>query len=207
MLHKIAWVGGVLLLANITLLNPSVNKSAVATPDHPIRPLSACPNRLEDLIPLMLRDLPSYANRVSQRAYQLDPNADIPGSLVLAGQPDYAPLTLNPGEKLPATETDTPQVFFTTLERQYVDGKLVRLQHHHWLFITQTETYGWQLVLLFSAIDTYSIQQLPIQRPLNQQFSDLQPPSSPQNQSQGVIAQAIRLWLRDCKAGSVAGAL
>ena len=93
-------------------------------------------------MPLLLRDLPSYANRINQRAYQLDPNADTPGYLVLAGQPDYTPLTLNPGEKLSTTETDTPQVFFTTLERQYVRGKLVRLQHYNWLFITPTETQG-----------------------------------------------------------------
>ena len=191
MQQKIAWVG-LLLLANLVGANPS----ATATPDHPIRPPSVCPDRLEDLVPLMLRDLPSYANRISQRAYPIDPNMDTPGSLVLAGQPDYAPLTLNPGEKLPVAVTSaaTPQIFFTTLERQYVDGKLVRLQHYHWLFITQTKTYGWQLVLLFSAIGTY-----PTQQPL------IQPPSPPQNQSQGVIAQAIRLWLRDCKAGSVAG--
>jgi hypothetical protein len=198
MQHKIAWAG-LLLLANITVINQSV----VATPDHPIRPLSACPSRLEDLIPLMLRDLPSYANRVSQRAYRLDPNADIPGSLVLAGQPDYAPLTLNSGEKLPVTETDTPQVFFTTLERQYVDGKLIRLQHYHWLFITQTETHGWQLVLLFSAIGTYSTQRSTVQQASTQRPLNSQPPSPPQNQSQGVIARAIRLWLRDCEAGGV----
>jgi hypothetical protein len=30
-----------------------------------------------------------------------------------------------------------------------------------------------------------------------------QPPSPPQDTSQGVIAQAIRLWLRDCRAGAI----
>ncbi len=195
MQQKIVQIG-LSLLASLTLASQSV----LAASEHPIRPPSTCPSRLEALIPLLLRDLPSYANRISQRAYQLDPNSDTPGYLVLAGQPDYAPLTLNPGEKLPTTETDTPQVFFTTLERQYVRGKLVQLQHYHWLFLTPTETHGWQLVLLFSAIDPYTAQS-----PQTQTLSDSQPLSPPQNQSQGVIAQAIRLWLRDCAADSVAG--
>ena len=187
---------GLSLLASLTLASQPV----VAGSEHPIRPSSTCPNRLEDLMPLLLRDLPSYANRINQRAYPLDPNADTPGYLVLAGRPDYTPLALNPGEKLPTTATDTPQVFFTTLERQYVRGKLLRLQHYNWLFITPTETQGWQLVLLYSAIGTN-----PTHPSLNQPTLNPQPPSPPQDQSQGVIAQAIRMWLRDCKAGSVAG--
>lgn len=189
MLQARGWISTLLLASTILANRPA----AAAT--HPIRPPIVCPNRVEELIPLLLRDLPSYANRVSQQAYQLDQDPGVPGYVVLAGELTYEPLSLNPGEKLPAAESDTPQVFFTTLERQYVDGELVRLQHYHWLFVTSTESRGWRLVLLYSAIGDY-----PAQQPAVPQLS-----SPPQDASQGVIAQAIRQWLRDCEAGSVAG--
>ncbi|NJR66863.1 MAG: hypothetical protein HC772_18640 [Leptolyngbyaceae cyanobacterium CRU_2_3] len=64
----------------------------------------------------------------------------------------------------------------------------MELQHYHWLFLTPTENYGWRLVLMFSSLGN---------APANQ------PPSPPQDTSQGVIAQAVRLWLRDCRAGSI----
>jgi hypothetical protein len=147
-------------------------------------------------MPLLLRDLPSYANRVNQSAYALDDVSDTPGYVLVAGPPDYRALRLD-SERQPAVvlpgdrvSSNPPQIFFTTLERQYISGQAVKLQHYHWLFLTQTESYGWQLVLLFSAIGEYPVSQLT---------------SAPQDASQGVIAQAIRLWLRDCQAGAVEG--
>ncbi|MBI4784631.1 MAG: hypothetical protein HY785_25450 [Oscillatoriophycideae cyanobacterium NC_groundwater_1537_Pr4_S-0.65um_50_18] len=167
-----------------------------AAPSHPIRQGITCPDQLTDLMPLLLRDLPSYANRVNQNAYALDGVSDTPGYVLVAGPPDYRALRLD-SERLPAvalpddrSSSSPPQIFFTTLERQYVSGQAVKLQHYHWLFLTQTEGYGWQLVLLFSAIGEYPVQQLT---------------SAPQDANQGVIAQAIRLWLRDCQAGAVEG--
>jgi hypothetical protein len=195
------WIGALLLLGTI-IGTISANRPAAAVPDQPIRPSIACPDRLEDLMPLLLRDLPSYTNRVTQQSYQLDQNANTPGHVVLAGEPNYEPLTLNPGEKLPTAESETPQVFFTTLERQYVAGKLVRLQHHHWLFITPTETRGWRLVMIYSAIGIYPSAQ-PATAQLSNQSNPLSSP--PEDTSQGAIAQAIRLWLRDCEAGSIVG--
>ncbi|MBW4468502.1 MAG: hypothetical protein KME07_24005 [Pegethrix bostrychoides GSE-TBD4-15B] len=166
-------------------------------PSH-IRRTAQCPSQLEALMPLLLRDLPSYANRVSQRAYPdrfrataADP-AVIPGYLLLAGNPDYRPLSLAGGEYRSPSETEVPQVFFTTLERQYFSDQAFELQHYHWLFLTPTQT-GWQLVLMLSSIGN--------QRKGAQ--AD-EPPSPPRDSSQGVIAQAIRLWLRDCEAGSIA---
>jgi hypothetical protein len=138
----------------------------------------------------MLRDLPSYTNRVTQRAYTNFRTADTPGYVILADRPEYEPLSLGLAENSQVLEDDTSQVFFTTLERQYVTGQPVSLQHYHRLFLIQTPTLGWQLVLLFSTLGDY---------PANQ------PPTPPQDTSQGAIAQAIRLWLRDCQAGSVGG--
>jgi hypothetical protein len=167
-----------------------------AEASSPIRPPIQCPADLPTLTPLLLRDLPSYANRVSQRAYTNFRTADLPGYVILADRPEYEPLSLNP-ESLntaiasPTAEDQPAQIFFTTLERQYVSGKSVSLQHYHRVFLVETEE-GWQLALMFSTIGNYPADQ---------------PPTPPQDTSQGVIAQAIRLWLRDCRAGSVAGSV
>lgn len=154
-----------------------------------IRPRTTCPAQLADLVSLLLRDLPSYANRVSQRAYieAFRVSDDIPGTIILAGRPEYQPIELSDREYQAAQEDGTSQVFFTTLERQYAADKVVDLQHYYWLFLTQTEA-GWQLVLLYSSLGDNPPDQ---------------PPTPPQDASQGVVARAIRLWLRDCQAGSV----
>lgn len=137
---------------------------------------------------LLLRDLPSYSNRVNQRAYTDFRTTDVPGYVIVADHVEYEPLSLNSEEKLPPAADQPVQVFFTTLERQYVSGKPVSLQHYHRLFLVETQD-GWQLSLMFSTLGNYPADQ---------------PPTPPQDTSQGVIAQAIRLWLRDCHAGSVA---
>lgn len=162
----------------------------------PIRPLTTCPDRLEDLMLLLLRDLPSYANRVTARSFDAPIgvssrriNESRPGYVLLAGQPEFGPLTLGPGSYI-ATQpiADQPdQVFFTTLERQYAAGRSVSLQHYHWLFLTQS-TSGWRLVALFSRIGDEPADQ---------------PPTPPQDTTQGSIAQSIRLWLQDCRSGAI----
>ncbi|WAL59296.1 hypothetical protein [Thermocoleostomius sinensis] len=153
-----------------------------------IRPPIACPEQLDTLIPLLLRDLPSYANRVSQRAYSREfrITRNLPGTIIVAGQPEYEAIELT-ARQWPQQDNTTQQIFFTTLERQYVSNAIVNLQQYHWLFLTRTAA-GWQFVLLFSAIGDV---------PANE------PPTPPQDASQGVIAQAIRLWLRDCQAGRI----
>ena len=153
-----------------------------------IRPLTQCPVNLYALMRLLLRDLPSYSNRVNQRAYTDFRTTDVPGYVIVADHVEYEPLSLNSEEKLPPAADQPVQVFFTTLERQYVSGKPVSLQHYHRLFLVETQD-GWQLSLMFSTLGNYPADQ---------------PPTPPQDTSQGVIAQAIRLWLRDCHAGSVA---
>lgn len=153
-----------------------------------IRPPSQCPVALPSLVPLLLRDLPSYSNRVSQRAYTNFRTTDIPGYVIVANHVEYEPLSLNLEQTSSSLEDQPVQVFFTTLERQYVSGKPVSLQHYHRLFLVETKD-GWQLALMFSTLGNYPADQ---------------PPTPPQDTSQGVIAQAIRLWLRDCHAGSIA---
>lgn len=175
------------LTGGLALRSPALAQSLPLAASPAPAPRARCPEQLNDLIALMLPNLPSYANRVNQRAFDLDRNPNLPGYVLLAGRPEFMPLSLGPGEYLPVAESQPDQVFFTTLERQYVDGKAVELQVHHWLFLTRIES-GWRLVMLFSALRSDAAD--PVAAP-------------PQDSSQGAIAQAIRLWLRDCQAGSI----
>lgn len=147
---------------------------------------------VENLITPLLRDLPSYTNRASQRARRLKRKTDVYSYMSLAGKPDFTPLPLNPG----INTTDAPkssdekveQVFFTTLERQYTSGRAVQLQEFHWLFLTKSQS-GWRMVTMFSQIGSYPVTK--------------NPPTPPRDSSNGTVAQGINAWLRDCRAGSI----
>lgn len=159
---------------------------------------------LETLTTQLIADLPSYANRISQRARRRDGReafaehgrrayrqghrtVDLYSYVIIAGRPEFAPLTLGPGEyksidNLTTNAAQPQQVFITTLERQYTSGKPVELQQYHWLFLTRTRG-GWRLAMMFSRTGTYPAKF---------------PPTRPRDSSYGVIAQAIRAWLSDC---------
>jgi hypothetical protein len=160
----------------------------VSPSDDPLIP-PTCPEALESLIPILLDDLPSYANRVTQRSFNDNTRStDIPGTILIAGRPEYEALSLGPGEYVPDPSVGDPyQIFFTTLERQYVNNESVSLQNSHWLFLTQTES-GWRFSLMFTRIGIARSDQ---------------PPNPPYDSSEGAIAQAVRLWLRDCNAGAL----
>ncbi|BAY10690.1 hypothetical protein NIES2098_38660 [Calothrix sp. NIES-2098] len=156
------------------------------------QPGSACiEQNLETLTTYLLRDLPSYTNRVTQRARRLSRNSEVYSYMLLAGRPEFTPLPLNPG--IDTTDTSksvgagVEQVFFTTLERQYIGAKAVELQEFHWLFLTKTQS-SWRLVMMFTQTGSSPKQQ---------------PPTPPRDSSKSTVAQAINLWLRDCQAGSV----
>ncbi|HIK29573.1 MAG TPA: hypothetical protein IGR89_16205 [Oscillatoriaceae cyanobacterium M7585_C2015_266] len=157
---------------------------------------STCPADLETLIPLLLRDLPDYTNRVIRRSRLQGVDYDMT-YVVLAGRAEFEPLALGPGRSNPEISPNTGlrrsardelrQVFITTLERNYITGKQVQLQHYHWLFFTQTAE-GWRLAMMFSRLGT----SLP--------HNILTPP---RDSSTGALAMAISLWLRDCYAGAI----
>ncbi|WP_445635748.1 hypothetical protein NSTC745_00528 [Nostoc sp. DSM 114161] len=146
---------------------------------------------LETLTTRLLQDLPSYTNRAIQRARRRSRSADLYSYMLVAGRPEFTPLPLN----LEEYSTDAPessasgveQVFFSTLQRQYINKKAVELQEFHWLLLTKTNN-GWRLVMMFSQIGAYPKQQ---------------PPSPPRDSSNGAIAQGVQAWLRDCQAGTV----
>lgn len=158
---------------------------------------SSCSQQdLEGLTTQLMLDLPSYANRVIQRSRRLSRSVDIYPYILVAGKPELQNLPLNPGiDTANNTANNTnnyasegvEQVFFTTLERQYINKKAVELQQFHWLFLTKT-TLGWQVVMMFTQTGEY-----PVKPPIG----------LPRDSSQGAIAQGVKLWLRDCEAGSV----
>ena len=165
--------------------------SGVSPALDPVLPPATCPEEVESLTEMLLRDLPSYTNRVIQRSFSQYRSADRPGTVIVAGQPDFDPLSTGPGiyQPLPAEDPENGlhQVFFTTLERQYLDNQIIDFQNFHWAFLTESEG-GWRLALLFSSQGPYLREG---------------PPSPPEDASQGATAQAIQLWLRDCRAGRV----
>ncbi len=145
---------------------------------------SPCPADLETLVDRLLQDLPSYANRVIVRSH-FSPNTNTPPGyalpqIIVAGRPEFEPLPLNSGDALPENAS---QVFITTLERQYRGEKPVEIEQYHWLFFTKTEN-GWELVKIVSRYDTVAAVS-PLLRPQGEKSE---------------IAEAIRLWLRDCQA-------
>ncbi|NJK73748.1 MAG: hypothetical protein HC942_05870 [Microcoleus sp. SU_5_6] len=145
---------------------------------------SPCPENLESLVDRLLPDLPSYANRITVRS-RFAPNTNtppgyLPPQIILAGRPEFEPLPLNSESAIPE---NARQVFITTLERHYRGGKPADIQQYHWLFFTQTDG-GWELVKIISTLGT---------------VADVPPLLLPEGEK-SAIAEAIRLWLRDCRA-------
>ncbi len=194
----------------------ALNRDAEPAPNSPpvesqdpvyLRPSEACPADYETLVTSLLRDLPQYANLVAARSFRSPmvspaPDTENPatpavpaptGTMLIASQPDFEPIDLTDrafGAGLDP-ESDIRQVFFTTLERQYLSDQVVSLQQFHWLFLVQAEG-GWRSALIYSSLGGDPASPLADQR--------LTPP---QESSQGVVGQAVRLWLRDCRAGAV----
>lgn len=213
-LMRIGGAGRVAIATAVSvLIGTAIAVSAQAEEDY-IWPNEACPAEIEPLTQMLLRDLPAYTNRVLLRAYGRSPGdlledigrdpeqptyLDIrqPGIVIIAGIPEFDPLTLGPGIYQPIKSPDDAepeagapeQVFFTTLERQYLrEGETEEIQEFHWLFLARTDE-RWYLSQLFSSWGGYP---------------NGQPPTAPEDVTNGAIAQAIRLWLDDCVAGSVA---
>lgn len=164
-------------------------------------PPPTCPAQIEQIVPQMLKDLPSYANRVIQRQRPQRPPKPSPGAssqtpnptspnpaspstyIVITGTPEIAPF--QPSTPLQPNNEPLYQVFFTTLERQYTRNQITPLQQFHWLLLTPSPQ-GWQFVGLRSQLAPYPSQGRLL--------------SPPRNSDQGAIAQGLQLWLRDCRS-------
>ncbi|MGI0489905.1 hypothetical protein ACN4EK_31195 [Pantanalinema rosaneae CENA516] len=136
----------------------------------------------------MVRDLPSYINRLQRRIPRRTQRPDENLYTIAASLPELDALPIGSAEYASPEDAQLQQVFFTTLERQYTEQGVREWQSYHWLFLSPAKA-GWQLALLFSRQGDYP--------------RSTQPLTPPQNASQSVTALAIRTWLRDCQAGAI----
>ncbi|HEY9706153.1 MAG TPA: hypothetical protein V6C58_27200 [Allocoleopsis sp.] len=149
---------------------------------------NTCPNDLETLTQLLVRDLPNYANRVNQSARNLEKKSDRMTYFIVAGKPDFQPIPLRMTKYHPeVSEKDIYQVFITTLERTYNNKKMIQLQQYHWILLTKNNR-GWYLVMLFSSIGSYPSKN---------------PPSPPRDNTSGIVGESVNIWLRDCREGFI----
>ncbi|NES99219.1 MAG: hypothetical protein F6K62_01780 [Sphaerospermopsis sp. SIO1G2] len=177
------------LLFSVVFLSPAFSQNTSTQPVKSKVSNSCSSQRLETLTTQLMLDLPSYANRVTQRSRRMSRDVDIYSYIVAAGKPELNKLPLNAGINVDNQyeSSGVEQVLFTTLERQYTNNKKIELQQFHWLFLTKTKM-GWQVVMMFTRSGEYPVKSLL---------------SPPRNSSNGAIAQAVKLWLRDCEAGSL----
>ncbi|GAB4540589.1 MAG: hypothetical protein Tsb0014_31930 [Pleurocapsa sp.] len=146
-----------------------------------------CSTEVQKLTPLLLKDLPSYANRVIQRTQKIHRRENIRNYIISAGKAEFEPLKLPHLEYDRDQESSTEQVFFTVLERQYINQKITKIQTYHWLFLTPSDR-GWRMVMMFSRYDLEGNNN---------------PPTPPQETTDGAIGQAIQIWLKDCRWGTL----
>lgn len=147
----------------------------------------ACPQDFDTVSTLLIRDIPSYTNRILQSSVADIPTDYRPTYVITASYPERMPLDIT--DQVYTTNADADeslhQLFFTTLERQYSGLEATSMEHYHWLFLTPGEE-GWQMVFMFSVIGAEGDGQLPAR-----------------DSSQGSVGQAVRRWLVDCQAGAI----
>ncbi len=147
----------------------------------------SCPDDVKDLTALLLKDLPAYSNRVIQRTQDLNQQAGIKNYIITSGKGEFKPLSLPRLQYDQIDNQDPEQIFFTLLERQYINRKIVDIKTYHWLFLTKTDS-GWRTVIMFSRFGD---------------SAENQPPEPPRESTDGIIGRGVQLWLRDCRAGTI----
>ncbi|MCC0177307.1 hypothetical protein I4641_09995 [Waterburya agarophytonicola K14] len=147
----------------------------------------SCPQDLQQLTALLLRDLPNYSNRVIQRTQRKNRAEGVRNFIVTTSQAEFEPLDLPRIQYNPIEGRDPEQVFFTVLERQYKNKEVATIQTYHWLFLTQTDD-AWQTVMMYSRFGNSKATK---------------PPAPPRETTNGIIGQGVQLWLKDCRAGTV----
>jgi hypothetical protein len=150
---------------------------------------NTCPVKLADLTNALVRDLPSYTNRLIQQRHSRKDK--IYSSIVTASMPELRSIETISREYPPRFPQTAPtQVFISTLERQYTGIQSTQLQQFHWLFLAQTRM-GWRLVNIYSRTGSFPLKNTAITPAIES--------------SQTVIGEAIGIWLNDCYVGKVRG--
>ncbi|TVQ45491.1 MAG: hypothetical protein EA365_07425 [Gloeocapsa sp. DLM2.Bin57] len=150
-----------------------INLMTIPSHSQPI-----CTEDINQLTKQLLEDLPNYTNRVIRSGQPLDISNLQIRHIIAVSQPEFQPLPLPQLQYTRVFDDSPTQIFFTTLERIYVQNRGVETQGFHWLFLVETQQ-GWDFFFLLSA---------------NQTDQLLTPP---RESNQSAIASAIRLWLRD----------
>ncbi|WP_373542216.1 hypothetical protein [Chamaesiphon sp.] len=148
---------------------------------------NTCPEQLDTLANLLVRDLPSYANRIIQtRRKRTD---KVYSSIEIASRPELQPLDILSREYTPNFPQAAPtQIFVTTLERQYTGVRSAQLQQFHWLFIAKTRL-GWRLVNIYTRTGGFPLANNLI--------------SPPVESSKTIVGTAVAIWLNDCYLGRI----
>lgn len=163
------------------------NSSSIQPTSIPAEKSKNCPTDLTTLTTKLLQDIPDYSNRVIQRTQDKHQQANIQTYIVAAGRPEFEPLNLPQINYTEAKDNQPQQIFFTTLEKQYTNNQKIERETYHWLFVTLADS-GWYLVTMFSRFGNATKNT---------------PPTPPQESSNGIIGQAVNLWLRDCRADAL----
>ncbi|WP_373545329.1 hypothetical protein [Chamaesiphon sp.] len=150
---------------------------------------NTCPEQPDRLANLLVRDLPSYGNRImQQRRKRTD---KLYSSIEIASVPELQPIEILSREYTPQFPQSAPtQVFVSTLERQYTGLRSAQLQQFHWLFIAKTRL-GWRLVNIYTRTGGFPLANNLITPPIES--------------SNTIVGEAIRIWLNDCYLGRIRG--
>lgn len=147
----------------------------------------ACPAKLSSLAELLVRDLPSYGNRISQQRRKRTDR--VYSSIVTASAPELQPLPIVSREYPSQFPQAAPtQVFISTLENQYTGNRSAQIQQFHWLFLAQTRQ-GWRLANIYTRTGGFPLANNPISPPIES--------------SHTIVGEAIRSWLNDCHLGKL----
>ncbi|MGD1953169.1 MAG: hypothetical protein ACFB14_26515 [Leptolyngbyaceae cyanobacterium] len=172
-----------------SLSRPSFSVPSDSSESEPtfIRSPTACPQDFDTLTNLLVRDIPSYTNRILQSSVADIPTAYRPTYIIAANHPERVPLEIKDRVYTTNSSDSEPlrQLFFTTLERQYSGLETTSVSHFHWLFLAPSDD-GWEMVFMFSAIEADDSVQQP-----------------PRDSSQGSVGQAVKRWLTDCQAEAI----
>lgn len=148
---------------------------------------NTCPVKSDELSNLLVRDLPSYANRLIQQRRKR--NDTLYSSIVTASRPELKPIEVVSREYSTQFPQAAPtQVFITTLENQYTGNRVAQIQQFHWLFIAQTRL-GWRLVNIYTRTGGFPIATTLISPPIQS--------------SKTIVGEAIAIWLNDCYLGKI----
>jgi len=178
------------LLINFTVVNILFFSQKVLAQSKIIE--NKCNNNLDNLANSLVKDIPDYANRVIQRNRIFSHSLNFfPIYVVTAGKVDLTSLPLKQNQYQTSFNSEfdrtVKQIFFTTLERQYsFDDRIIETQNFHWLILTSTPD-GWQMITLLTRLG-YP----------NQNGRENFVVSPPQDSTEGIIGQSVKLWLRDC---------